>query len=67
MCAEGDWRQCHRQIISDYLILRKFEVLHILPDGSSEQARVTASASVAPDGTLLYANAPGGQLPLDLV
>jgi hypothetical protein len=42
-------------------------VLHILPDGSSEQARVTPSASVAPDGTLLYANAPGGQLPLDLV
>jgi uncharacterized protein (DUF488 family) len=66
MCAEGDWRQCHRQIISDYLILRKFEVLHILPDGSSEQARLTPSASVEPDGTLLYANAPGGQLPLDL-
>jgi uncharacterized protein (DUF488 family) len=66
MCAEGDWRQCHRQIISDYLILRKFDVLHILPDGSGEQARLTPSASVAPDGTLLYANAPGGQLPLDL-
>jgi uncharacterized protein (DUF488 family) len=66
MCAEGDWRQCHRQIISDYLILRKFEVLHILPDGSSEQARLTPSASVAPDGTLLYSNAPGRQLPLDL-
>jgi uncharacterized protein (DUF488 family) len=66
MCAEGDWRQCHRQIISDYLILRKFEILHILPDGSSEQARLTPSASVAPDGTLLYANAPGRQLPLDL-
>ena len=67
MCAEGDWRQCHRQIISDYLILRKFEVLHILPDGSSEQAGLTPSASVAPDGTLLYGSASGGQLPLDLV
>jgi uncharacterized protein (DUF488 family) len=66
MCAEGDWRQCHRQIISDYLILQKFEVLHILPDGSSEQGRVTPSASVEPDGTLVYANAPGRQLPLDL-
>jgi uncharacterized protein (DUF488 family) len=66
MCAEGDWRQCHRQIISDYLILRKFEILHILPDGSGEQAQLTPSASVAPDGTLLYSSAPGGQLPLDL-
>jgi uncharacterized protein (DUF488 family) len=66
MCAEGDWRQCHRQIISDYLILQKFEVLHILPDGSSEEGRLTPSASVAPDGTLLYANSPGRQLPLDL-
>ena len=67
MCAEGDWRQCHRQIISDYLILRKVEVLHILPDSSSEEARLTPSASVEPDGTLLYANAPGEQLPLGLV
>jgi uncharacterized protein (DUF488 family) len=66
MCAEGDWRQCHRQIIADYLILRDFEVLHILPDGSTEPARLTPSASVAPDGTLLYANASGRQLPLDL-
>jgi uncharacterized protein (DUF488 family) len=66
MCAEGDWRQCHRQIIADYLVLRDFEVLHILPDGSTERARLTPSASVAPDGTLLYANASGRQLPLDL-
>jgi uncharacterized protein (DUF488 family) len=66
MCAEGDWRQCHRQIISDYLMLQKFEVLHILPDGSSEHGCLTPSASVEPDGTLVYANAPGRQLPLDL-
>ena len=66
MCAEADWRQCHRQIIADYMILRDFEVLHILADGSTEPARLTAFASTAPDGTLLYAKEPGQQLPLDL-
>ncbi|MGA7490628.1 MAG: DUF488 domain-containing protein [Xanthobacteraceae bacterium] len=66
MCAEADWRQCHRQIISDYLILREFEVLHILPDGATEQARVTPFASVTADGTLCYSTAPPRQLPLDL-
>ena len=67
MCAEADWRQCHRQIISDYLILRDFEVLHILPNGSTEQARLTPFASVAPDGTLLYSNPAAQQLPLDFL
>ncbi len=66
MCAEADWRQCHRQIISDYLIVRDFKVLHILPDGATEQARVTPFASVTADGTLCYSTAPRRQLPLDL-
>ena len=66
MCAEADWRQCHRQIIADYMILRDFEVLHILADGSTEPARLTPFATAGPDGTLLYPNAAGNQLPLDL-
>ena len=66
MCAEADWRQCHRQIIADYMIVRGFEVLHILADGSTEPARLTPFASPAPDGTLLYAETPGPQLSLDL-
>ena len=66
MCAEADWRQCHRQIIADYMILRDFEVLHILADGSTEPARLTPFATAGPGGTLLYANAAGNQLPLDL-
>jgi uncharacterized protein (DUF488 family) len=66
MCAEADWRQCHRQIITDYLILRDFEVLHILSDGAVEQACLTPFASVGSDGTLLYSKLPEQQLPLDL-
>jgi uncharacterized protein (DUF488 family) len=58
MCAEADWRQCHRQIISDYLIVRDFEVLHILSDGTVEPARLTPFASAASDGTLRYSKLP---------
>jgi uncharacterized protein (DUF488 family) len=65
MCAEADWRQCHRQIISDYLILRGVDVQHMLPDGRTEQARLNPSAAVAPDGALLYAAKAAPQLPLD--
>lgn len=67
MCAEADWRRCHRQIISDYLILRDFEVLHILSDGSLEPAHLTPSASVGSDGTLSYCRLPQQQLPFDLL
>jgi uncharacterized protein (DUF488 family) len=67
MCAEADWRQCHRQIISDYLIVRDVDVQHILPDGGTEQARLNPSAAAAPDGTLLYADKAAPQLPLDLI
>jgi uncharacterized protein (DUF488 family) len=60
MCAESDWRQCHRQIIADYLLARDVEVLHILADGPTEPARLTPSAAVAEDGTVRYTQ-PGQQ------
>lgn len=66
MCAEADWRQCHRQIIADYLLLRDFEVLHILADGAVEAAQRTPFARVGSDGTLVYCKLPEQQLPLDL-
>ena len=30
MCAESDWRDCHRQLIADALIVRAVEVRHIM-------------------------------------
>jgi uncharacterized protein (DUF488 family) len=60
MCAEADWRQCHRQIIGDYLLVRDVEVVHILADGPTEPARLTPSAIIAENGTLHYAQ-PGEQ------
>jgi uncharacterized protein (DUF488 family) len=37
MCAEGDWRRCHRRLISDALASRGWRVIHIRPDGALEE------------------------------
>jgi uncharacterized protein (DUF488 family) len=36
MCAEADWRHCHRSLISDHLASRGWEVIHILGIGEIE-------------------------------
>jgi uncharacterized protein (DUF488 family) len=47
MCAEGDWRRCHRRLISDALLARRWRVVHIRPDGSSEEHQLPEFAAVA--------------------
>jgi uncharacterized protein (DUF488 family) len=37
MCAEWDWRRCHRRLISDALATRGWRVLHIRRDGATEE------------------------------
>jgi uncharacterized protein (DUF488 family) len=44
MCAEGDWRRCHRRLISDALAARGWRVVHIRPDGSLEEHQPTVFA-----------------------
>jgi uncharacterized protein (DUF488 family) len=43
MCAEGDWRRCHRRLVADALTARGWRVIHIRPDGRTEahQAALT--------------------------
>jgi uncharacterized protein (DUF488 family) len=41
MCAEGDWRRCHRRLISDALVSRGWRVIHIRPDGGGEEHQST--------------------------
>jgi uncharacterized protein (DUF488 family) len=36
MCAETDWRRCHRRLISDLLTARGHEVVHLLRPDESE-------------------------------
>jgi uncharacterized protein (DUF488 family) len=47
MCSEGLWWQCHRRIISDYMALRGWEVVHIMPDGKPAPHRITPFALVS--------------------
>lgn len=39
MCAERDWRRCHRQLLADVLVARGFEVVHWLDAQRSELHR----------------------------
>jgi len=54
MCAETLWWQCHRRIISDYLLAAGEAVFHILGPNHVAQAFMTPTAKLGPDGALTY-------------
>jgi uncharacterized protein (DUF488 family) len=54
MCAEVLWWRCHRRIISDYLIARGIDVIHLISATESERAVLTPFAEVNADKTLTY-------------
>jgi uncharacterized protein (DUF488 family) len=56
MCAEGDWRRCHRQLLADVLLARGSVVSHITPAGALEPHALTAFAVL--DGGLPRYPAP---------
>jgi uncharacterized protein (DUF488 family) len=59
MCAEGDWRSCHRRYLADAaVLLGSVDVRHLGHDGSVEAHRVTPAARIA-GATLVY---DGGQM-----
>jgi uncharacterized protein (DUF488 family) len=54
MCAEKDWRQCHRRHIADHLVaLEDVAVLHILGPEPPRPHRLDARARIA-DQKLVY-------------
>jgi uncharacterized protein (DUF488 family) len=53
MCAERVYFHCHRMLISDWLIVRGHEVLHIDGTGPVKSHQLTAEARVV-DGRLFY-------------
>lgn len=53
MCAERDWRQCHRRILSDVLVANGFRVFHLAPGPAREPHALDPQARVA-DGRLTY-------------
>jgi len=54
MCAEAVWWRCHRRLITDYLLARGWDVVHLLGRGHQDPAALTPGAIVQPDGTIEY-------------
>ncbi|HEU0118771.1 MAG TPA: DUF488 domain-containing protein [Alphaproteobacteria bacterium] len=57
MCAEADWRNCHRRIITDYLLINGVQVEHIM-SRSIEAAQLTHGALIRTNRSLLYSDMP---------
>jgi uncharacterized protein (DUF488 family) len=55
MCAEAVWWRCHRSLISDFLKVRRIEVMHILDANKIEPHPFTSAARIIHEA-LSYAN-----------
>ena len=62
MCAEANWHQCHRRLISDALLARDAKVVHLRETGVMEPHELTDSARIE-DGRVTY---PAAQTSLDV-
>jgi uncharacterized protein (DUF488 family) len=54
MCAEAVWWRCHRRIIADYLLMERYQVMHIMGVDKIELARMTEAAVRAGKRMLRY-------------
>ena len=52
MCAEADWRRCHRRLLADLFTVKGWRVAH-LRDGPEEEHQLTPFA-VVEEGRLTY-------------
>jgi len=55
MCSEAVWWRCHRSLISDYLKVNGWTVIHIMGIGKGEEHPYTTPARIA-EGHLSYSN-----------
>lgn len=46
MCAETDWRRCHRRLIADLLTARGVEVVHLLRPGEQVGHELSPQAEI---------------------
>jgi uncharacterized protein (DUF488 family) len=53
MCAERVYFHCHRMIVSDWLVARGHEVLHIDAEGPTRPHKLTSEARIV-DGQMIY-------------
>ena len=55
MCSEAVWWRCHRAMVSDYLKLRGWKVMHIMAVGKATEHPYTSPAKII-NGRLSYEN-----------
>ncbi|WP_338111023.1 DUF488 domain-containing protein [Rhizobium cauense] len=61
MCSEAAWWRCHRRIIADYLLLRGFDVDHLMAPGRTISGAVTPGAVMTSENRVRYpAETAGG-------
>lgn len=53
MCSEAVWWRCHRSMVSDYLKVHGWKVMHIMNIGKEKEHPYTAPARIE-DGELSY-------------
>lgn len=53
MCAEAVWWRCHRSMVSDYLKVHGWKVMHIMGMGKAQEHPYTQPARIV-DGELSY-------------
>jgi uncharacterized protein (DUF488 family) len=53
MCSEAVWWRCHRSMVSDYLKLRGWRVMHIMSEGKATEHPYTSAATII-NGKLSY-------------
>ncbi|HEY4155973.1 MAG TPA: DUF488 domain-containing protein [Puia sp.] len=53
MCSEAVWWSCHRSMVSDYLKVRGWKVMHIMGIGKAEEHPYTSAARIV-NGELNY-------------
>ncbi len=53
MCSEAVWWSCHRSLVSDYLKIRDWNVMHIMDIGKATEHPYTTAVSIV-NGKLHY-------------
>lgn len=59
MCAEAPWWRCHRWLLSDVLLVRGWDVVHVGPGGRRAPHALSPWAVVGPGAALTYPPAQG--------
>jgi uncharacterized protein (DUF488 family) len=57
LCAEGLYWQCHRRLVSDYLLANGVTVQHIFPGGEVKPHKLTSGAKIG-NGIVTYPGQP---------